>query len=42
MTTGEVLGVTREEYAQQFKKWFLNEYIADKKTHRQLARINIK
>jgi len=29
-------GGSREEYAQQFKEWYLRDYVADTKTHRQL------
>ena len=32
----DYMGGTREEYAQQFKEWYIREYIADTKTHRQL------
>ena len=30
------MGGSREEYAQQFKEWYLDKYIAKTKTHRQL------
>ena len=29
-------GETREEYAQSFKNWYLDTYVANTKTHRQL------
>ena len=30
------MGDSEQEYAQQFKGWYLNRYVANTKTHRQL------
>ena len=30
------MGGSRDEYAQQFKKWYMSKYVAGTKTHRQL------